>query len=118
MEAVTLAILVAGLFAAGCYCLLRRSLTRVIIGLILVGQAANLVVFTSGGLTRQEPAFIEASAKVPEPGIADPLPQALVLTAIVIAFGILAFVLALAQRTYRSTGIDDVNELEREADRE
>lgn len=112
MEAVTLALLVAALFGAGFFCLLRRSLARVIIGLMLIGQGGNLVVFLSGGLTKQRPAFIEGGAKLPEAGLSDPLPQALVLTAIVIAFGLLAFVLALAQKAYAATKVDDMNRLE------
>lgn len=103
-----LAILIGFLFAAALYCLLRRSLMKLVIGLILLSQAANLLVFTSGGLNRGEPALINLDEKTLERAYGDPLPQALVLTAIVIGFGLIAFVLALLYRAYKSLGCDDV----------
>jgi multicomponent Na+:H+ antiporter subunit C len=107
-----LVVLVAVLFGVSCYCVLRRSLMRMVIGLMLMTQAVNLLVFLSGGLTELEAAIIPADEKVLTAPYADPLPQALVLTAIVIAFGLLAFVLALVQAAFRATGEDDVNALE------
>lgn len=103
-----IAITIGILFACGIFCLLRRSLTQLVIGILLLSQAANLLVFIAGGLTEKQPPIIDAASKVPTGPIADPLPQALVLTAIVIGFGLVSFTLALAHRAYKSVG-DDIN---------
>ena len=90
-----LAILVGTLYAAGIYMILRRSFVKVIIGLIFLGYAANLLIFTIGRVTKGLPAFVpEDAVKITEP-FADPLPQALILTAIVIGFGVQAFAIIL-----------------------
>jgi multicomponent Na+:H+ antiporter subunit C len=102
------AILIGILFACGVYALLRRSLVRVAFGLLLLSHAANLLVFTMGGLTPFRPAIIEEGETLLEAPFADPLPQALVLTAIVIGFGLITFVLALIMRAHRSVGSDDI----------
>ena len=107
---ILLAIFIGALFAGSLYCLLQRSLSRMIIGLMLLGQAANLLVFTAGGLTYGVPALVDPSG-VPLPGQSDPLPQALVLTAIVISFGLIAFSLALLRQAYRALGTDDLDTL-------
>lgn len=104
------ALLIGFLFACAVYGLLRRSLVRVALGLLLLSHAANLLVFTMGGLTPFRPAIIEEGATVLTPPNADPLPQALVLTAIVIGFGLITFVLALIMRAHRSVGSDDIAE--------
>lgn len=106
-----LSILVGVLYAAGVYLLLRRSIVKMILGIIFLGNATNLVIFVSGGLTKANPAFIEAGEKVASPEIADPLPQALILTAIVIGFGVTAFALALMYRFYKTTGTEDLDEV-------
>lgn len=106
-----IAILIGALAAAGIYCLLRRSLMKLIIGLALFGQAVNLLVFSANGLHSRKPAIIDSAAKVLQHGAADPLPQALVLTAIVIGFGLIAFSLALIHQTFQATGHDDINAL-------
>jgi multicomponent Na+:H+ antiporter subunit C len=106
METV-LAFLVGGLFAAGIYSLLRRSVVKLIIGLLLVSQACNLLILTAAGLTRGQPAIINQSTSV----YADPLPQALILTAIVIGFGVVAFTLVLIHQVYRVVGSDDLDEM-------
>jgi multicomponent Na+:H+ antiporter subunit C len=76
----------------------------------------NLLMFTAAGLTRGRPPLVPAGAVTAVPPVADPLPQALILTAIVIAFGLLAFAVVLVQSAYRVLGTDDVDEM-READR-
>ena len=87
-----------GLLAAGgIYRILGGTKIDIIIGLVLLSQAANLAIFASGGLKHNAPALI-ANDSVDPTTYADPLPQALVLTAIVIGFGILAFVLSLLAR--------------------
>lgn len=106
-----IAIIIGALAAAGVYCLLRSSLMKLIIGLGLLGQAINLLVFSANGLNTNQPAIIAPAEKVLHSGAADPLPQALVLTAIVIGFGLIAFCLALIHQTYQATGHDDINAL-------
>lgn len=106
-----LAILVGVLYTAGIYMILRRSLVKVIIGLIFLGHAANLLIFTIGRVTKGIPAFTpEGSQKIVEP-FADPLPQALILTAIVIGFGVQAFAIVLFKRAYQTVGTDDLDEM-------
>lgn len=104
-----IAVLIGFLFAAGVYCLLRRSIMKLVIGVILISQGANLLVFTAGGLLAGRPALIPGDSKVPEMPVGDPLPQAMVLTAIVIGFGLTAFLLALVCRAHEAVGDDDIN---------
>lgn len=106
-----LAIVVGALYTAGLYLMLRRSLVGLIIGLALLGHAANLLIFTAAGLTRgRAPLLVDGAASS---GLADPLPQAVILTAIVIGFGVLAFALVLFRRGAQYSGTDDVDELRR-----
>lgn len=98
----TLALLAGVLFAGGVYLLLDRLLTRIVLGLSLLGHGAVVLLIASGPTGR--PPFAEGATGP----AADPLPQALALTAIVITFGILAFVLALALRSWLLTGSDAV----------
>lgn len=108
---IALAILVGVLFATGVFCLLRRSIVKLILGIVLLSQGANLLVFVAGGLTAGGAALIPAGETAPPAGtpFADPLPQALVLTAIVIGFGIVAFALALVHRAHEAVESDDVD---------
>jgi multicomponent Na+:H+ antiporter subunit C len=106
-----MALLVGGLFGAGIYTILRRSIVRIAIGLVLLGHAANLLIFTAARLTRYEAPIIAADAEALPATAADPLPQALILTAIVISFGVLVFALVLIRRVYQVVGSDDVDEL-------
>lgn len=89
--------------------MLRRSLVKLILGLALLGNAANLLIFTAGGLTRAEPPLVPPGAAQPTGPFADPLPQAMILTAIVIGFGVLAFALVLAYRAYQTVGSEDLD---------
>lgn len=113
---IVLAFLIGGLYAAGLYLMLGRSIGKLIVGLVILGQAANLLIFTAGGLTRAVPPVIPEGASTPAGTFADPVPQALILTAIVIGFGVLAFALVLAHRTFRTVGTYDLDEM-RDADR-
>jgi multicomponent Na+:H+ antiporter subunit C len=106
-----LAILIGGLFAAAIYLILRRSLAKLIIGLSLLTTATNLLILTVGGLTRARPPLVPVGATRPVEPFADPIPQALILTAIVIGFGVLAFMMALAYRTYNVVGSDDLDDM-------
>jgi len=94
---VVLPVIIGGLYAAGVYLLLDRSLTRVLLGVLLLGNATNLLLLSSGGPSGLAPILGYAE---PEE-MADPIPQALILTAIVITFGISAFLLAIIYRSWR-----------------
>ena len=102
------------LYSAGIYLMLRRRLAQLIIGLGLLSNGTNLLIFTAGGLTRARPPVVPDGADLLVPPYADPVPQALVLTAIVIGFGLLAFSLVLAHRVHATIDSDDVDELGRE----
>lgn len=103
-----LALAVGVLYACAVYMLLQRSLVRLVIGLALLSHGANLLIFAAGGLTRGRPPLAPAVGPV-----ADPLPQALVLTAIVISFAVMAFAIVLARRTHDWTQTDDLATLRR-----
>ena len=107
---VILAVLVGGLYAIAIYLMLRRSIARVILGLALLTNATNILIFTVGGLTRAAPPLIPEGERTPTTTIADPVPQALILTAIVIGFGVLAFMMVLAFRTAQVETIDDLDD--------
>jgi multicomponent Na+:H+ antiporter subunit C len=102
-----LALLTGGLVAGGVYLMLRRNLVRLLFGLVLISNAVNLLIFASGGLTRGRPALLPLTPDVAQGMTANPLPQALILTAIVIGFGLLTFALVLVHRTYREFGTLD-----------
>ncbi|MGD8254481.1 MAG: Na+/H+ antiporter subunit C [Syntrophobacterales bacterium] len=106
-----LSIVVGGLFATGVYLMLRRSIVKLIFGLVLLAHGANLLIFTAAGLVRARPPLIPKGELVPVTEFADPVPQALILTAIVISFAVIAFAVVLVQRVYRSVGSGDVDEL-------
>ena len=98
------AILVAVLAAAGTYLVMHRTLTRIILGLGMLANAVNLLILTSGD-SPGEPPIIGR-----EGDFTDPLPQALVLTAIVIGFGVISFLLAMAYRSWTIDGDDEVED--------
>ncbi|MEM8867327.1 MAG: Na+/H+ antiporter subunit C [Verrucomicrobiota bacterium] len=104
-----IAVLVGVLFAVGTYCLMRRSIVKLVIGVILISQGANLLVFSSGGLLAGRPALVQSGETAPPAPFGDPLPQAMVLTAIVIGFGLTAFLLVLVCRAHEAVGDDDIN---------
>jgi len=94
----TLVVVMAVLFACGVYAMLERSLTRTLIGFLLLGNAINLLLLIMMGRPGLAP-FYEAD--IPPTAFSDPLPQALTLTAIVITFGVSAFLLALLYRSWQ-----------------
>lgn len=105
------ALIIATLFGVGVYLLLQRTLTRIIIGIALMGHAANLLLLVAGGSPGRQPIvgrFTEEQRLAGE--VTDPLPQALALTAIVISFGITAFLLALAYRSWALNRHDEVED--------
>lgn len=97
---------VAGLVAAGTFLVTSRSLSRIVLGFALLGHAAVLALLAAGGPVGSPP-IVDG---VPSPDLANPLPQALSLTAIVITFGLTLFVLALARRQQMITGDDLVED--------
>jgi multicomponent Na+:H+ antiporter subunit C len=104
-----MAYVIGVLFASAVYMMLRRSIVKLVIGLMILSNAANLLIFTVAGMTRGAPPLIPEGLTEPASAVADPLPQALVLTAIVIAFGVLAFAVVLIHRAYEVVGTDDLD---------
>jgi multicomponent Na+:H+ antiporter subunit C len=109
METV-LAFVIGALYSAGLFMMLRRSVVRLIIGISLLGHAANLLIFTIAGLTRARPPLVTGGINSPA-GVADPLPQALILTAIVIGFAVQAFAVVLIHRVIQTVGTDDLDQM-------
>ena len=103
-----LAILAGVLYATGLYLMLRRRLAQLIIGLSLLSTGSNILILAAAGVTPAKPPLIE-DPLLPSDEFADPVPQSLILTAIVIGFGVLAFALVLAHRVQRSAGSDDID---------
>lgn len=106
-----IAILVGVLVAAAVYLMLARNVLRFLFGLILISNAANLTIFISGRLTAGAPPLIPEGADAPLETVANALPQALVLTAIVIGFGLFAFALVLVYRAYDTLGTLDSDQM-------
>jgi multicomponent Na+:H+ antiporter subunit C len=105
------AILVGIMVAGAIYLMLDRILIRFILGLVLISNAVNLLIFTVGRLQSRKPPLIPEGSAVPAEQIANALPQALVLTAIVIGFALLAFVFVLFYRAYQEIGTVDTEKM-------
>ena len=101
-------ILIGGLTSAGVYLLLERNMTRMLLGLLLVGNAINLLILTVGSPSGNPP--VRGRTSNGDTTTADPLAQGMILTAIVISMGIAAFVLALAYPSYRLTTEEEVSD--------
>lgn len=108
MEAI-LSITVGIFFAVSIYLMLSKHIIRILLGVAIFGNAVNLTIFTAGRVAHVVPPIIPVTADVPEQLTANPLPQALILTAIVISFSFFAFLLVLAFRTYQELGTDDTD---------
>jgi multicomponent Na+:H+ antiporter subunit C len=93
------------LYGAGAYLMLQRNLTRIVLGLASIGHGANLLLLVAGGRAGEAPLVGESGGP-----FADPLPQALALTAIVITFGVSAYLLALSYRSWLITRSDTVED--------
>jgi len=102
---IAMAITVAVLYGAGTYLLLQRNLSRIVIGLAVLGHGANLLLLLAGGRAGKAPIIGTGTGPA-----SDPLPQALALTAIVITFGVSAFLLALAFRSWMLNRSDEVED--------
>ncbi|MQA87101.1 MAG: Na(+)/H(+) antiporter subunit C [Streptosporangiales bacterium] len=103
---VTLAVVVGGVYAVGAYLLLQRSLMRIVFGFVLLGHGANLLLLVAGGPAGRSPLLGEAAPAE----MADPLPQAMALTAVVITFGVTTFLLALSYRSWLIHRRDEVQD--------
>jgi len=108
---VPLAIVVGVVVAGGLYLVLQRNLLRFVFGLILLSGGVNLLIFTAGRVTRGAPPLIPGGLTVPAGAVANALPQALILTAIVIGFGLTAFAMVLLLRAYERLGTVATDEL-------
>ena len=106
-----LAILVGLFIAAAAYLMLSGALVRVLLGIVVLGNAVNLLIFVSGRLTRATPPIVPAGETVPAGYFANPLPQALILTAIVIGFAMFAFLIVLAFRAYQEMDADNTDHM-------
>lgn len=106
-----LSILVGIIFAVALYLILHRHFFKLILGLILFGLGTNLFIFVVGRLTRGGSAIIAQDSEVATVPYADPVPQALLLTAIVIGFGIQAFALVLIKQVHRAFGTNDMDDM-------
>lgn len=102
---IVMVVVIAVLYGAGAYLLLQRNLSRIVIGLALMGHGANLMLLMAGGRAGQAPIASENGAQ-----FADPLPQALALTAIVITFGVSAYLLTMAYRSWKMNQSDEVED--------
>lgn len=108
---IILAITIGVLYGTGIYMMMRRSLVKLILGLALLGHASNLLLFSQGNIARGLPPVIAEGEKYLKGVFADPIPQALILTAIVIGFGTQAFAIVLARRVYQAVDSDDIDRL-------
>lgn len=98
-------------FTAAIYLLLSRALIRMLLGLVLLGNAVNLLILVGGRLGRVIPPIALGDATAPMAGAANPLPQALILTAIVIGFAMFCFLLVLSYRAYQSLDADNTDHM-------
>ncbi|OOG66938.1 Na(+)/H(+) antiporter subunit C [Ensifer sp. M14] len=105
------ALLVGTFFTVAIYLLLSKSIIRVLLGVAILGNGVNLLIFTGGRLTRGVPPVIQEGADTLAGPAANALPQALILTAIVISFSFFAFLLVLAWRAYEDLSTDNTDEM-------
>ncbi len=103
--------LVGLFYAVAVYLMLSRHIIRVLLGIAIFGNAVNLTIFTAGRVLSEVPPIIPEGLARLEGVTANPLPQALILTAIVISFSFFAFLLVLAFRAYQELGTDDTDEM-------
>jgi multicomponent Na+:H+ antiporter subunit C len=101
-------VVIGVLFAVGVYLILRRSIVKLLLGLMVLSHGANLLLFTVSGLRQGAPPLLgDKTSRL----MADPLPEALILTAIVIGFGLSAFTLVLAFRVDQAVSGDNLDDM-------
>jgi multicomponent Na+:H+ antiporter subunit C len=104
--------LLTGIFLTiAIYLLMSKFIIRMLLGVAILGNAVNLLIFTSGRIMREVPPVIGPGLDVPAGPVANPLPQALILTAIVISFSFFAFLLVLSWRAYSTLSTDNTDEM-------
>ena len=108
---VPLVLLIGLFFMVAIYLLLSRTLIRMLLGLALLGNAVNLLILVAGRLTRETPPIVPPGLDVAATPIANPLPQALILTAIVIGFAMFTFLLVLSYRAYQSLDAESTDDM-------
>ncbi|WP_031513338.1 Na(+)/H(+) antiporter subunit C [Desulfofalx alkaliphila] len=102
-----MSIMIGVLFAIGTYLILTKRLLRIALGTSIIGHGVNLLLLTAGGLKKGAPPLLGLK----EQSFTDPLPQALILTAIVINFATTALFIVLCYRAYKVSGTDDIEQL-------
>jgi multicomponent Na+:H+ antiporter subunit C len=105
-----ISLILGTLFSASVFLMFQKSFFKLIIGVILFGYATIFFVFSVGGITKNAPPILSENATSVS-GLADPLPQALTLTAIVISIGVQLFVIVLLKKVYAGVGTEDLDEL-------
>lgn len=105
-----IAVITGLLFGSSIYLMLNRSFFRLIIGVILFGYGSVFFLFSVTGVTKNSPPLLSEEAFIPDQ-LADPLPQALALTAIVISIGVQIFVIILLKKTYENVDTEDIDDL-------
>ncbi len=103
-------LLVTAYFVVAIYLFLSKHIIRVLLGAAILGNAVNLLIFTAGRLTREKPPIV-TEGLVPATDAANALPQALILTAIVISFSFFAFLLVLVYRAYQELHTDNTDDM-------
>jgi len=106
-----LALLVGCFFALSVYLMLSRHTIRILLGIAILSNGVHLSIFTAGRLTRKVPPIVPDGLAAPAETIANPLPQALILTAIVISFSLFAYILVLVYRAYQEIGTDSTSNM-------
>jgi multicomponent Na+:H+ antiporter subunit C len=101
----------AVMLAASVYLLLSSNVIRLVLGVALLSNGVHLSIFAAGRVTREVPPIVPHGLELPAEMTANPLPQALILTAIVISFALLAFILVLTFRSYQALGTDNAGEM-------
>ena len=104
-----LAILVGVFFTVAIYLILSKAVIRMLLGVAILGNAVNLLIFTAGRLTRDVPPIVPDDLVQIDGAFANPLPQALILTAIVIGFALFTFLLVLGYRAYQELDADNTD---------
>lgn len=110
MEAL-FALVVGIFFAAALYLMMSKHIIRILLGVVLLGNAVNMLIFTSGRLTPSIPPIVPGGLDILPANTANPLPQALILTAIVISFSFFCFLLVLTWRAYQDLGTDNTDDM-------
>ncbi len=110
MEAL-MSVLIGIFFVVSIYLMLSKHIIRILLGVAILGNAVNLLIFTTGRIVQAVPPIVPDGQDVPQAATANPLPQALILTAIVISFSFFAFLLVLAFRAYQELETDDTDEM-------